>query len=198
MREERVGQMRLYEEILRILDEKGPLPLSALCNEAKSLFENDGFTPGPAEICTVLNRKKELFTLHDGLVSIEPAKQPLYLTVITELPGTGAYELRVDFTKGYFTCIEWRDKDCPRFPSIPEQRYPGDMAVFKTNVYKSAIWNWDNSYYPGEGIILDGFNWSVKLKTINAVYERSGTNKFPVKWKVLWRGIRELTGYPFG
>lgn len=190
--------MWLYDGILKILDEKGPLPLSTLCNEANLLFLKDGFTPGPSEIYSVLNRKKELFTLEDGMVSIQPGKQPLYLSVFAELPGLGAYQLRADFTKGYFTMIEWRDRDCPRFPGIPEPKQPGDMAVFKTRVYKSAIWDWDKNYSSGEGIILDGLSWSVMLKTKTAVYERSGTNKFPLKWKILCGGIRELTGYPFG
>ncbi|WP_316569937.1 hypothetical protein [Neobacillus sp. YIM B06451] len=190
--------MRLYEGIIKILDEKGPLPLSALCNEANTLFEIGGFTPDPSDIYNVLNRKKELFLLQGGMVSIQPGKQPLYLTVFAELPSTVGYQLRVDFTKGYFTLIEWRDKECPRFPGFPEPRNPGDIGIFKTQVYKSAIWDWDKNYFPEEGIILDGFSWSVKLKTMTTVYEKSGTNKFPVQWKILSRGIRELTGYPFG
>ncbi|WP_409270327.1 hypothetical protein V1499_12955 [Neobacillus sp. SCS-31] len=190
--------MRLDEGILIILDEKGPLPLAELCNEANTLFENDGFTHDPSDIYKVLNRKKELFSLQGGMVSIQPGKQPLCLTVNTELPGMGSYQVKVDFTKGYFTFIEWRDRDCPRFPGISEPKNPGDILIFKTKIYKSAIWNWDKTYYPEDGIILDGLSWSVKLKTTTTVYEKCGINKFPVKWKILSRGIRELTGYPFG
>ncbi|RDU36483.1 hypothetical protein DRW41_13210 [Neobacillus piezotolerans] len=190
--------MWLYEGILKILDEKGPLPLSALCYEADSLFLGDEFTHGPSEIYTVLNKEKELFSIKDGMISINPGKQPLKLSVFAELPGVGAHQLRVDFTRGQFILIEWRDKDSPRFNGVSEPKQPGDIAAFKRKVYKSAIWNWDKSYLSGEGIILDGFTWSVKLKTKSAVYERSGTNKFPVKWKILQGGIRELTGYPFG
>ncbi|WP_059170755.1 hypothetical protein [Bacillus sp. FJAT-27445] len=198
LRKEGWGDMWLYEGIIRILDEKGPLPISSLYNEASKLFVNAGIEPNQSDIYSAVNKKQELFWINKGLISIQPSKQPVYLSVYAEMPGIGAYQLRVDFIKGYFTAIEWRDIDNPRFPSNTEPKTPGDMAFFKTRVYRSAIWNWDKHYLPGEGIVLDGFNWTVNMKTVTGIYTCSGTNKYPAKWNILCRGIRELTGYPFG
>ncbi|OCA90794.1 hypothetical protein A8F94_02655 [Bacillus sp. FJAT-27225] len=190
--------MKLYERIVNILDEKGPLPFPALYHEASSLLSEK---EGPFDLGEVQNtifRKKDLFFINNEMVSIHPDKKLSHLHVYSEMPGRPACQAIIDFEKGKFIYTEWRDKGSP-YRSIPRRPFgiPGDMAIFKAAVFSLAVWDWEQNYIADEGIILNGTSWYVILKSKTKVYKSSGFDRFPENWQTFRSSLQELTGSPY-
>ncbi|HEY2420825.1 MAG TPA: hypothetical protein VGI04_05405, partial [Neobacillus sp.] len=67
--------MRVYETILSILEEKGPLPISVICNEVNQVLTINREKPlHPSQIQSIVTRKKDLFLMNGGRLSIHPDK----------------------------------------------------------------------------------------------------------------------------
>ncbi|RHW42230.1 hypothetical protein D1B31_06275 [Neobacillus notoginsengisoli] len=189
--------MQLLEGIIKILDEKGPLSLYSLCDEANGLCLKEKAPLLPSEVKSILSRKNELFLVYNGIISIIPEKQPVILKAYSERPGKHAYQVKVNFSNGIFTFVEWRDKGFPAFQETPRERQPGDIRDFKAKLYHTQIWNWKRNYVKDRGIVLDGTSWSVSLQTRSGSYISSGINYFPANWTAFCMAISELTGSPF-
>ncbi|CEG27495.1 hypothetical protein BN1002_02359 [Bacillus sp. B-jedd] len=189
--------MPLLDGILKILDEKGPLSISSLCNEANGLLSSGKPSVHPSDVKSVLSRKNELFLFYNGTISIKPEKQPVLLRAYSEQPGRNAYLLKVNFIKGFFTYVEWRDKEFPAIKDIQTKKRPGSVPDFKTSLYRTQIWSWDKNYLKDKGIVLDGNSWSVSLQTKSLTYECSGIGHYPEQWAAFCMAIQKLTGAPF-
>ncbi|WP_043933728.1 hypothetical protein [Bacillus sp. EB01] len=189
--------MKLYEGILRILDERGPLPFSFIYNEARNLFNSNETAFDPGEVQNAVARKRDLFLINNEIVSIHPDKDLLQVHVFAEMPGKPACQCIINFEKERFVYTEWLDNG---FPNHSPKHFPGtfgDIRLFKAAVYKLAIWDWEQTYITGEGIILNGNSWFVHIKTKTTEYKVSGHNGYPENWQSLCRALHVLTGSPY-
>lgn len=187
--------MKMYEEIFDILEEKGTATIPLICREINMRSSNTLKNLHAIEysyIKSLITSKNEIFLMKDGLVSIRPEKEPVKLTVV--LHGYPGPELRVyiDFVKKRFTYFEWH-LDSPALRPILLDHLPGSVENFKKKLYALNIWDWKEDYQ-GEGIIVDGTSWFVKLETKGEIYERGGLDTFPKEWVKFLRSISSLIG----
>jgi hypothetical protein len=108
-----------------------------------------------------------------------------------------SYKVHVDFFRNTFTVFEWRNKDTILPFTNLENKSIGNIMDFKSEIYSMKIWEWEPSYRKGEGIILDGKYWSIRVNTKIKVYESEGIECFPPDWKQFCQAIEKLTGIPF-
>jgi hypothetical protein len=190
--------MRVYETILSILEKNGPLPIPIICNEVNQVLStNRGQLLLPSHIKSIANRKKDLFHMNGGKISIHPDKCPLSLIVTLEGFGGASHQVRVNFLKNRFAALEWRNKDHIGPVSDFQPKRPGDIEDFKRELYTINIWGWEPTYRKEAGIVLEGKYWSVKLKTKGKVFESEGTECFPNNWDKFCSSVEKLTCTPF-
>ncbi len=190
--------MRVYETILSILEEKGPLPIPAICQEVNQVLNSNREKPIlPAQIISIVTRKKDLFRINGGRISIHPDKYPFSLIASLEGFGDISYQVRVNFVKNRFASLVWRNKENHQPFSDFQAIVPGDVEEFKRELYSMNIWEWKPTYRSEDGIIIEGKYWSVKLITKGKVYESEGTKSFPENWNQFCNAVEKLTGTPF-
>jgi hypothetical protein len=190
--------MRVYETILSILEEKGPLPIPAICQEVNQVLDTNREKPIlPAQIISIVTRKKDLFRVNGGRISIHPDKYPFSLIASLEGFGDISYQVRVNFVKNRFAALVWRNKENHQPFSDFQAIVPGDVEEFKRELYSMNIWEWKPTYRSEDGIIIEGKYWSVKLITKGKVYESEGTKSFPENWNQFCNAVEKLTGTPF-
>ncbi|MCL6572639.1 MAG: hypothetical protein K6T88_13295 [Bacillus sp. (in: Bacteria)] len=190
--------MKVYETILSILEKKGPLPITMICNEVNQVLSTNRKKPIlPSHIKSIVTRKKDLFHVNDGNISINPDKYPFSLRATLEGFEGSSYQVRVNFVKNRFTALVWRNKDnCQPFSDF-SAGFPGDIEEFKRELYTMNIWTWEPTYRDEAGIILEGKYWSVKLQTKGKIYKSEGTKSYPENWDKFCRAVEKLTGTPF-
>jgi hypothetical protein len=190
--------MKVYETILSILEEKGPLPIPAICQEVNHVLGSNREKPIlPAQIISIVTRKKDLFRMNGGRISIHPDKYPFSLIASLESFGDISYQVRVNFVKNRFAALVWRNKENLQPFSDLQAIAPGDLEEFKRELYSMNIWEWKPTYRSEDGIIIEGKYWSVKLITKGKVYESEGTKSFPENWDRFCNAVEKLTGTPF-
>jgi len=192
--------MKVYERILSILEEKGPMPITDLCRELNHIQDLEMASPFlPSQIQSVISRKKDLFHNHNEQISILPEKYPEFLKAYVGGFSGPCYQVRVNFLQKRFTYLVWtRNRDGEiNMENLYQSKLPGDFEEFKRDILSMKLWEWESSYPTNEGIILDGTNWFVELKTTKTVYKSEGMQAFPPKWKKFCRAIEKLTASPF-
>ncbi|MDP4162922.1 MAG: hypothetical protein Q8898_07430 [Bacillota bacterium] len=190
--------MRLYEKIITILEEKGPLPLPSICEELNNMpFSNPSNQTLSAEINSIIMKKNEIFHINNGAICLQPNKVPLILNAYIETFEGCAYQVWVNFQRKNFVYFVLERRTHNRLVVPVKGEFIGDIALFKQQLYSVKVWDWEPSYRSQQGIILDGTNWSVSLRTTSANYKSEGMKKFPPKWKLFCRSIENLTGSPF-
>src|SRR4051794_36750497 len=103
--------MNIYETIISILDEKGPLSIPLICQEVNDLLVTERSNPIlPSHIKSIVTRKKDLFREREGNISIAPEKIPYSITAILDNDEGINYQLNVDFINKSFLFFEWRNK----------------------------------------------------------------------------------------
>lgn len=190
--------MRVYETILSILDEKGPLPIPKICrevNEALSPLREKPLLP--SQIKSIVSRKKDLFLINGEKIVIHPDIHPISLTATIERFGGISYKIQVHFLKNRFLFWVWRNRVQLQPFTDFQTVTPGSMEEFKRELYFLKLWEWDRTYRKGDGIILDGVYWSVKLQTNGKYYECEGTESFPANWTQFLRAAEKLIGVSF-
>lgn len=191
--------MNMYEVILDILDKRGSVPISFLCQKMNELTEESGGNGRRIDTSSLefaISRKKELFLMKNDLVFINPTKDPVLLVVaINGYPGP-EIRVNVNFTYNRFTYFEWH-LDSRDMLNSETTKTAGNMKDFKKTLYNLNIWDWSEDYQ-GEGIILDGISWNLKLVTKEKIYIKQGLDSFPHEWKAFLRAIRRLTGKSLG
>lgn len=119
------------------------------------------------------------------------------LTANIESFGGISRQVRINFLKKHFICLEW---------NAPNNKYPftnlnslkaGDFAEFIQSINSLKICDWEPFYGKAEGIILDGKYWSVKLQVAGRVYESEGMGYYPENWGEFCHAIEKLTGVSF-
>jgi hypothetical protein len=101
------------------------------------------------------------------------------------------------FFRNTFSVFEWRNKDYNLPFTNLEPKSIGSLEDFKREIYLMKIWEWEPSYQKGEGIILDGKYWCIRLNTKGKVYECEGMECFPPEWERFCQAVEKLTGIPF-
>lgn len=190
--------LKVYESIIELLEEKGPLPISKICTEVNQMLDADRDGPLlPSQIKSIVTRKRDLFLNKDGNISIQPDKQPLHLILILDGEEGITYRVNVNFTQKRFTFFEWRNKGIQADNNAAQPKQPGDFAVFKREIFALKLWEWRHSYGKEEGIILGATNWKLKLVTECKTYVSEGTDCYPGNWHKFCKAIEKLTGSVF-
>jgi hypothetical protein len=190
--------VKIYETIISILDEKGPLSIPLICHEVNQLRVSDHDKPLlPSHIKSIVTRKKDLFRIKEGNISIAPDKYPYFLVVILDGDEGITYQVNINFSKKSFSFFEWINKGNKSPQWEPYLRVLGNVDECKREVIAMKIWEWEPFYGTGVGITLGKTNWTVKLKTKSKTYVSEGTDSYPEKWPKLCQSIEKLTGVPF-
>ncbi|GLB60700.1 hypothetical protein [Cytobacillus sp. NCCP-133] len=186
--------MSIFENILDILEKKGPLSIPSLLDEMNRLsrFQNTNRTPIElSHVKSVISRKRELFTIKNNRVTIDPDKDPVQLSLnLGGYPGPW-YKIEIDFINERFVYFEWHLSSFSPRNELP--KVSGSIEDFKKELYRLKIWKWQSEYnHPG--IILDSIAWSVKLITKGNIYECNGVQSFPNGWERFCKALAKLTG----
>jgi hypothetical protein len=188
--------LKIYEKILSILEEKGTLTVPLICQEVNHLLSDQEKPLLPSQVKSIVSRKKDLFRVKNGNITIHPDKNPLQLIIIVDKEDGITQKVNIDFSRKLFTYFEWRNKGDFGFNTVPARRV-GDLNVLKKEVYRLHLWEWDSFYGAEEGITIGNINWTVKLTTIGKTFVSEGTDCFPENWKQLCHAIENLTGTVF-
>lgn len=190
--------MQLYEIILDIIEKKGPVSFSSLCDEMNEMTVLRKERKHPvliSHIKSAVSNKKDLFVVNNGIVSIRESMEFVSLTAnIGGFPGP-SYTVKVDFIGNTFCFFELY-MDCRISPCKSRTVHIGDVEQFKKGVIRLGIWNWDKDYQQ-ESLVLDGTSWFVKLKTKGAIYESGGLQCFPKNWSKFCKSVSRLVGIDF-
>ncbi|XJZ25813.1 hypothetical protein ACF5W4_10370 [Bacillota bacterium Lsc_1132] len=190
--------MKVFETIISILEDKGSMSIPAICNEVnRRLFSYRDKPLLPSHIKAIVNRKKDLFQIREGKISIHPDKQPFFLVATLDGEHGICYQVNVNFTKKRFTFFEWRNLSGQEGRNLNLPKEPGDLEEFKNELFSLKIWEWQPLYASSEGITLGDTNWTVKLVTSGKIYYREGTDCYPAEWRRFCRAIEKLTGSNF-
>jgi hypothetical protein len=196
--ERRWGFVNIYETIILILDKKGPLSIPLICQEVNEMLVKNQSDPIlPSHIKSIVTRKKDLFRVREGNISIAPDKNPYSITVILEGDEGISYQLNVDFIKKRFSFFEWRNKRHQKSSQTPPTRRLGNIDEFKRELMALKIWEWQSYYGAEVGITLGKTNWTVKLKTTSKTHVFEGTDCYPEKWAEFCQSIEKLAGVSF-
>lgn len=188
----------MYETILSILDQKGPLPIPMICYEVNETLSPVREKPLlPSQIKSIVSRKKELFHINGESISVHPDIYPKRLTATIDRFGGVSYKVQVDFPRNRFLFWTWRNKNQIQPFANVQAVQPGSIEDFKRELYSLKIWEWDRTYRKGDGVILDGTYWSVRLQTNGKVYECEGTECFPGNWSQFLKTVEKLAGVSF-
>jgi hypothetical protein len=186
--------MSIFENILDILEKKGPLSIPSLLDEMNrmSRFQNTNGKPIElSHVKSVISRKRELFNIKNNIVTIDPDKDPVLLIVsLGGYPGPW-YKVEVDFINDRFVYFEWHLSSFSQRNELP--KVSGSIEDFKKELYRLKIWKWQPEYNQ-QGIILDGITWSVKLITKGNIFESNGIQSFPNDWEKFCKALSKLTG----
>lgn len=190
--------MNIYETIISILDEKGPLSIPLICQEVNEQLVIDRSNPIlPSHIKSIVTRKKDLFWVREGNISIAPDKNPYAITVILERDEGISYQLKVDFIKRSFSFFEWKNMRHQNGSLYPQTRRIGNIDEFKRDIMGLKIWEWESYYGSEVGITLGKTNWTIKLKTKSKTYVFEGTDCYPRNWAEFCQSIEKIAGVSF-
>lgn len=190
--------MNVFETIISILEDKGPMPIPAICNEVNQILFTYRDKPLlPSHIKSIVTKKKDLFRIQEGNISIAPDKYPFSLLAVIEGEDGIMFQVNVNFIQRRFTFFEWRQKGLTGRNNFPIPKYYGDMDLFKREIFSMKIWEWIPKYGRDEGITLGEKNWSLKLETKSKTYVCEGTDSYPYNWNKFCKAVEKLTGVPF-
>ncbi|UII54326.1 hypothetical protein LS684_11570 [Cytobacillus spongiae] len=187
-------EMSMYEEILHIIDQKGPVSIPSICHELNGhvqKVENQKTIVQPSSVKSVISRKKDLFYYEDELVCIQPDRNLQSLVFRMTIGQSPSYTVKIDFTSERFTFFEWQlDQSVWNFE---RPKWLGSVRDFKHALYRAKIWDWEEDHQPN-AIVLDGVNWSIELHTKGQTYYSEGLESFPREWRTFTRALTKLIG----
>ncbi|WML44952.1 hypothetical protein [Neobacillus sp. PS3-40] len=190
--------MKVFETIISILEDKGPMPIPAICTEVNRMLITYREKPFlPSQIKSIVSRKKDLFRIQEGNISIQPDKHPFLLVAILDGDDGISYQVNVNFVQKRFTFFEWRRIGDSKSNSDFPPKNPGDLDEFKREIFTMKLWEWMPSYGKEEGITLGKTNWMIKFKTKSKTYVCEGTDCFPKNWGKFCKAVEKLTGSTF-
>ncbi|USK46818.1 MULTISPECIES: hypothetical protein [Cytobacillus] len=186
--------MSIFENILDILEKKGAISIPSLLDEMNKLSNSQNTSRKPLELShvkSVISRKREIFHIKNNIVTIDPDKEPILLSVsLGGYPGPW-YKVEVDFINGRFVYFEWHLSSFSHRTELPAAS--GSIEEFKKELYRLKIWKWQKEYQ-NPGIILESVTWSIKLITKENIFESQGIQAFPEGWEKFCKALSKLTG----
>lgn len=191
-------KMNVYEIIFEIIDKHGPVPFSTLLqminqmnDEGKKEERKDLFDL--SQLKTLIEHRKDLFTVKDDIVSIREEKE--IVSFIARIWGDydPSYTIHVDFSKNNFAVFEFFTMEENRRHMFKRIIHPGEIDRFKRELYRLNIWDWEKDYQPEE-LLLDGICWYVELKTKGNIYVSNGFQSFPREWNRFCRALSKFVG----
>ncbi|USK41144.1 hypothetical protein LIS77_11825 [Cytobacillus firmus] len=186
--------MSIFENILDILEKKGAISIPSLLDEMNrpSNFQRTGAKPVElAHVKSVISRKRELFHIKNNIVTIDPDKDPILLSVsLGGYPGPW-YKIEVDFINGRFVYFEWHLSSFSSRNELPTKS--GSIEEFKKELYRLKLWKWQKEY-KNPGMLMDSVTWSIKLVTKENSFESQGIQSFPNGWEKFCMALTNLTG----
>ncbi|KAA9025756.1 hypothetical protein [Niallia endozanthoxylica] len=186
--------MNMYEIILSYLDQAGHASIPSICQQVNNnpLFMKERKKPvRHTHIKSVISRKKDLFYVHNDMVSLLPERNLVSLTANIEKCGSPWFQVKVDFNYRHFIFFEMNLDPCEKLQYRPV--VSGSTNEFKQEIYRLNIWDWEPNYDKA-GIVLDGTSWSVKLETRSKTYKSEGLQCFPKEWTKFCCALTKLTG----
>ncbi|QVY59876.1 hypothetical protein [Cytobacillus gottheilii] len=185
--------MSMFDTILDIIDDKGPISMPELCDEIndKNGKADIGQSVQIADVEAVITRKKDLFKVQDGSIMIDPNKDPIRLRVsLGGHPGPW-YKINIDFAQQHFHYFEWHLSRHSNTKILPKRA--GNLAAFKRQMYRYCIWNW-LEFYEDDGLRLEDTYWDVKLETKGKIYKMKGNDSYPKEWANFCISLSKLIG----
>ena len=189
--------MNMYEVIINILDQKGPVSIPSLCQEINQnpIFMDERDKPvQQSHIKSVISRKKDLFAVENDIVSLLPEKDFMALIVRIGYFRGPWIKIEIDFVKKTFLLFEMNLE--PVVPQKIKMSNLGTTDDFKQALYRLKLWDW-NTQYDADGIILDGISWSIVLTTKSKIYRSEGLQRYPKEWPKFCQELTKLTGINF-
>lgn len=181
----------MYETIMDILGKNGPSSIEEICHEMNQSLINKQVSPSNIKLS--LSRKKELFSIENDVVMIQPDKDFVTLALDIGVFPNIRYHVNVHFQRGVFNVVEWRDQqqDQNREPQV---KHIGSIEEFKKALYKLKVWNWEKHDTVPQLDQYVGMIGYFKLTTKATVYENIGYEPLSTEWKSFQRAIENLTG----
>lgn len=190
--------LKVYESIITVLEEKGPLPILKICREVNRMLVADREKALlPSQIKSIVTRKHDLFLNKEGNISIRPDKQLLHLVFILDGEQGISYRVNVNFIKKRFIFCEWRNIGVAEAKQMDREKEPGDLTLFKREIFSLELWKWKSSNRKEAGIVLGAINWKLSLETKGKTYMSEGSDKFPENWNKFCKALEKLTGSTF-
>lgn len=181
----------MYETIINILEKNGPSSIKEICDEINQSRSEKRVNPSNIKLS--LSRKKDLFSIENDLVMLQPDKEFVTLSVDIGVFPDLRYHVNIHFQRGVFHVFEWRE---PQHSSNNKAQVKviGSVEEFKKTLYRLKIWNWDETKNVPQ---LDHYNGTIlrfKLMTKGASYENIGYDPLTNDWKAFRRALEQLTG----
>lgn len=189
-----VYNMNMYEMILSYLDQTGPASIPSICQQINSdpQFMKERDKPvKQTHIKSVITRKRDLFYVHNDIVSLLPDRNIVSLTANVDKCGGPWLRVKVDFIHNNFIFFEMNLDPSQHLEYKPVA--PGSTEEFKREIYRLNIWDWQ-AIYEKQGIVLDGTSWSICLETRSKIFKSEGLQCFPKGWAEFCRALTKLTG----
>jgi len=180
----------MYERIIEVLEENGPIPISTIYEKMVSSAKNSAVTDKEIQLSSVksvISRKKDLFSVHNNIVSINPEKEISQITLDVKR-GNRSYRLKIDFLFEIYHLQSWsffsdNQGFTPKKILFPYFSYT-DM---KKDLYKLKIWDWDSD----EGVYGRESLYTIQLKTTKSSYVHSYTEMKAKEWKKITKVISQ-------
>ncbi|WP_075981722.1 hypothetical protein [Bacillus massilinigeriensis] len=186
--------MSIYEIILDIIGKKGPATIPSILQDMNESAYVQEIQEKPIQLSQVkaaINRKKDLFSVEDNLVSILPEKELVSLSIsINHFDVT--YMISIDFTQKTFQFFEWYFQN-QSHPKEESTKIIGSFDEFTKEIYRLKIWNWDEDFQSDE-VHIGGTSWEVKLVTKATTYDSRGYEKYPKEWRKFCLALSKLIG----
>ncbi|MBY0096760.1 hypothetical protein [Mesobacillus maritimus] len=187
--------MNVYEEIIMILEKKGPATIPSIWEEITKLGSIEDISFDTTHLKSIIGLQKEWFQVKGEVVTLRPERDMVKLTFSQSRHPGPEVKISVNFIRNTFVFLEWHFNGTKAATSLPHHKH-GSVSEFKKALYSLHIWNWEKDYQ-SDGIIVDGISWSIVLETKGALYRSEGLETFPKEWKSFYRSLRLLTGVAF-
>lgn len=178
----------MYEKIIEVLEENGPIPISTIYEKMVSSSNNSADNCKEIQLSSVksvISRKKDLFSVHNNIVSINPEKEISHITLDVK-KGNHSYRLKVDFLFEIYHIQSWalfsdNQSFLPKDILFPYFSY----SDLKKDLYKLKIWDWESN----EGAYGRESLYTIQLKTTNKSYVYSFIDIKAKEWKQITKTI---------
>ena len=185
---EEIHMSTMYEKIIDVLDSKGPTNINYLYEElnrkSMEMDNQDSLIP-MSSIKSVLSRKKDLFHVEEGMVSIHPEKEIKKLIVEFRINAYQSFSIHIDFFRETYSIQDWSLQPV-NYPPVFNIIHSDQFKSLKIDLYRLKIWNWTSEQY------TDSI-YTVRLQTQNTAYTYKSSDLESKEWKKLKKFISMFT-----